>query len=142
MKKTIAGVIFSAAIFLLLNSVSWAGAGEALPPFQESAAYKQYTRNPKSELSKLIYLMNRFRDSDLKVLYDGHDYTSDYAIGEAKKYIARNYHKENAEKWIKKHAYRAQSGGGDIIYLKYSDGKLRPLRDVLIEELEALQKAR
>ena len=135
MKNTFAGLMAGILIFSIAPT---AFSSDFLPPFQETSAYRQYLKRPKTELSKILYLLDRFKDSSVKVVYDGQKYDAKYAAGEATKYIARNYKKkEQAESWIKIHAYRSQPDG-DIIYLKYPDGKYRPLRDVLLEELSLL----
>lgn len=105
-----------------------------MPPFQETAAYQQYQKRPKSELSKLLYLMDRFKSSPLIVIYDRVEYESSVALKHAKSYVSKHYHREDAASWIRENAYR--SSGGGVIYVKYPDGKKRVLRDVLIEELQ------
>lgn len=122
------------AAFLLFGESAHASVAQYLQPPQESPAFKQFQQRPKSELSKLLYLMDRFRNSEFKVVYNGTEYDSKFALKETKKYIAKNYKNTPAENWIKTHAYRAQ-GGGDLIYLKDPTGKAYLLRDVLLEEL-------
>lgn len=131
--------------FLLLAMISAAlsfpgiAAAEeyALAPHTESFAYKQYQLRPKSELSKLYYLMDRYNGSDFKVLYDGAEYDSGAALKYAKSYIAKHYRKQPARAWVTENAYR--SGSGSAIYLKSPEGKTTLLRDALIEELKTIE---
>jgi hypothetical protein len=128
-------------LFILILSIpSLAGAAvieAVMPPFQETLAYKQYQKRPKSELSKILYLMDRFKKTSLKVIYDRVEYESDVALKHAKSYVAKHYKRENAAVWIREHAYRSTSG--TVIYVKYPDGEKKLLRDILIEELKNIE---
>ncbi len=128
-------LFFFAALFFLTAAAAFS-TSVVLPPYQETNAYKQYQRRPKSELSKLVYLMDRFKGSAYTVIFNQVEYDSEVALKHAKSYIAKNYDKENASEWIKEHSYRSPSG--QIIYLKDPDGKTQPLRDALISELKRI----
>ena len=123
-----------AMTILLYSGTAIAGMEAVLPPFQETPAYQQYQKRPKSELSKILYLMDRFKSAPLIVIYDRVEYESNVALKHAKSYVSKHYHREDAASWIRENAYRSSSGG--VIYVKYPDGEKRALRDVLIEELE------
>lgn len=113
--------------------------GSDLPPREESAAYQQYVKRPRTDLSKLIYLMDRFKGSDFKILFDSNEYQSSEALRYAKTYLAKNYKSnEKAESWLKTHSYRSPTMG-KVIYFKFSDSQYQPLRDVLLEELRELE---
>jgi hypothetical protein len=129
---------------LCLGMMLFLGAGRAvagleavLPPFQETPAYQQYQKRPKSELSKILYLMDRFKQAPVIVIYDRVEYESEIALKHAKSYVAKHYHRQDAAEWIRENAYR--SVNGSVIYLKAPDGEKRVLRDVLIEELQKVQ---
>jgi hypothetical protein len=113
-----------------------AAVNAALPPFQETPAFKQFQQRPKNELSKIIYLMDRFKAAPLTVIYDRVEYDSNKALKYAKSYVAKHYKREEAEAWIKEHAYRSLNGS--VIYVKYPDGQKLPLRDLLIQELQLI----
>ena len=136
MKKLFAVLILTLAAVSFLERPAFCSA--SLPPIQESNAYKQYLKRPKVELSRLIYLMDRFKSTDFKVVYDGYVYDSDYALKVSKQYISDHYKNEKAENWVQLNSYRS-TASHKIIYLKYSDRKLRPLRDALVDELHLLQ---
>ena len=111
-----------------------------LEPLKTSAAYQQYQRRPKTELSKLIFLMDRFKGCPAEVIYNGSHYDSDFALKNAKAYMAVHYKKKQAaEEWIRENAYRSDPGREVILY-KEPNRAPKPLRDVLLEQLEALKK--
>lgn len=107
------------------------------PNIEQTLAYKQYELRPKSELSKLIFLIDLYRGSDALVVFDGIENTSSVALSYARKYIGDNYRKEAADDWIQKHAYRAPKSG-QVIYMKFADGSVAPLRDILLEQLKRI----
>ena len=140
MKKIILVLILGLAAGFFRQEPVFGDAVPSLPGLQESDAYKQYSKRPKGELSKLIYLMDRFRGTDFKVIYDDFAYDSNRALKFSKQYISDHYKNEPAENWVKLNSYRSRPGN-KIIYLKYPDGKSRPLKDALIEELHLLQQS-
>lgn len=122
------------------ESASVGGASSLLGPLKASAAYSQYQKRPKTELSKLIFLMDRFRGCPAEVIYDGSHYDSEFALKNAKAYIAKHYkNKQPAEIWVRENAYRSDPGRQVILY-KEPNANPKPLRDVLLAELEALKK--
>lgn len=125
-------VVFTSSVF---------SATELSPSnIHQTPAYQQYERRPKNELSKLIYLMDYFKVQNVLVNYDGYDYDSEKAARVAKNYVAKNFKSgDKAEKWLKIHTYRSQPRG-NVIYFKYPDGKRKPMRDVLLKELEILEE--
>ncbi|MBU3759640.1 MAG: hypothetical protein FGM27_06890 [Candidatus Omnitrophica bacterium] len=110
-----------------------------LSAIEDSQAFQRYSVRKKSELSRLLYLMDRFRGSGYKVIYDGLEYDSETAAQESRKFIAKNYKQEPAVDWIRENAYRS-SPGGNVIQVKTPDGTILDLRDVLIDELESLRR--
>lgn len=130
MKKNICLVFLIAFSF---HSIAAARVEAVLPPFQETLAFKQYQKRPQSELSKILYLMDRFKKAPVIVIYDRVEYESDVALKYAKSYVAKHYRREDAAAWIRENAYRSLHGG--VIYVKLPDGNKRLLRDLLIEEL-------
>ena len=133
------------AFFLLSGLASFftfPASADSLSPELQSKAYERYLQRSPSELSKLIYLLERYKDTDIKVIYDGNEYDALEGANYAKRYLAQHYNKkENAEKWLKIHAYRS-TPAGNVIYFKFSDGQRRPMLDVLLEELRLIEKAR
>lgn len=116
-------------------------AGAQTGSIVESEAYRRYSLRPQNELSKLIYLMDRFQDSDFTVVFDGKDYESVEALSYAKRYLQRNFKDDEAERWIKKHCYRSLQNN-QIIYMRFADEHQEPLRDVLLRELDLLLKVK
>ncbi len=111
----------------------------ALPAMSDSQAYKLYARQPKSELSKLLYLMNRFKEGRVGVIYNGQHYKSEEAFRIARDFLRKNYKKESAEFWIKKYCTRTDKGG--VILFKDANNDTRPAAEAAMEELQALEGA-
>src|SRR5437868_6872523 len=40
-------------------------------PLKDSVAFQQYQRRPKSDLSKLLFLIDRFSQTDIEIIYEG-----------------------------------------------------------------------
>lgn len=133
MKKS----IFVFSLLMVCASLGYAAVDAKLPASPQTTAYHKYKNRPKNELSKLIYLMDRFKGTGYKVLYNQMEYDSATALQQAKNYIAKHYQQENAEAWVREHAYR--SAAGEIIYLHFEDGKKEILRDALVRELKTLK---
>jgi len=132
-------IVFAGALFITAQVPS-ALAGSALEPLKTSAAFSQYQKRPKTELSRLIFLMDRFKGCPAEVIYNGSHYDSEFALKTAKSYMAKHYKKKQAaDVWIRENAYRSDPGRQVILY-KEPNGEPRPLRDVLLEELEELKK--
>ena len=132
MKKMAWGV----AVSMIYASVVFA---QGLGAFQDSNAFKQYETRPRTELSKLIYLLDRFNAPGVEIKIDGNVYSTDKAFPYSKGYLAKNYKKETAEAWIRTHCYRSMDGN-KVIYMRVGGGDFRPLRDMLIEELKILKE--
>jgi hypothetical protein len=135
MKQWTGAVVLTALFFTGI-----AGAEPAETPLQASPAFKNYLNRPKTELSKLVYLMDRFKGTDAVVIYEGRQYPYKEALPKAKGYLKEHY-KDNApaEAWIAEHCYRSRQSN-KIIHVKHPDGRMELLRDVLLTELKALNQ--
>ncbi len=131
--------MFIVTILISAMLAGSAGAADVLE-IRDSEAFKQYQlRKSDTELSKLIYLMDRYRDAKFEIQYDGSWYGADEAMMEARKYLRQNYKNEPAEKFIKLHTYRPY-GKEKIIFIRFPNDEIRILRDVLLEELKRLDQ--
>lgn len=99
-------------------------------PFSEARPVPQ---KPKPELARITGLLTLFKPG-FKILYKGNEYELKTLNGLIRMYIMSNYKNEKAEDWIRLHAYKSRRSGS-VFYLKYPGGKIRVLRDVLLEEL-------
>ena len=139
-------IIFSFVFLMLADSALFAqgilavaGTGPStLEPLQKSNAYRQFASRPYSELSKLLYLIDRFGDTNYEILYDGHYYSTRFAKQLARWFLINHYNKQKTEKWIME--WCNKSIGGNLIWVKYPEGSLRLAREVLFEELKELEK--
>ncbi|MFA6600712.1 MAG: hypothetical protein WC352_01605 [Candidatus Omnitrophota bacterium] len=109
-----------------------------LGPIQESEAFKQYVMRPKTELSKLFYLIDRFGAIDADIRYDGIHYRSGWVAAFARMFIPSCYHHESAKDWIMKWCNRGVLKG-DLVWVELPNKKLQLAREVLLSELKALE---
>lgn len=112
----------------------------SLTPVSESAAFQEYLQKPKTNLAKLIFGLNYFRNAPVMIQYDGVEYPPQFAYPLGLAYLLTHYHDEKPESWIKKNCYRSPTAN-QIIYFKFNDGVFRPARDVFIEIYAELEKA-
>lgn len=135
------GLILAALLFLPVFFTGSVQAAEKvkteLPPIEESKAWQQFKTRPVSELSKLIYLIDRFGGSKIEIVYDGRYYKAAFGAQLAKFFLAQNYKKETVDAWIKK--WCSVSMGGNLIWVKFPDNRFKLSRDVLKQEIEALE---
>ncbi len=109
-------------------------------PLKDSPAFQQYLRRPKNDLSRLIYLLERFGQSDVEIIYEGFHLPAAKAAPIARWFLGRNYRHEPPSQWIYQWCNKTIPNG-KLILVKFSDGTVRLGREVLFEELAALEKA-
>ena len=109
------------------------------PPIQESKAFKQFVLKPTSELSKLIYLADRFGESKIEVQYEGHYYSAPFVAKTVRIFLAAHYAQQAADYWISEYAVTSIPSGKPI-WLKFPDGSFKLAREVFINELKALDE--
>jgi len=112
---------------------------EGFPELSESRAYKQYQRRQKSDLSKLLFLIDRFAQSKVEIIYDGFHFPSAQAAGMARWFLSRNYNKQTPEEWIYQWC-NTTVPRGKLILVKLPDGSTELGREVLLSELAALKE--
>ena len=110
-----------------------------LPELEESRAFQEYAVRPSSELSKLIYLIDRFKEAEVQIIYDGFHVTAPFAAGVAKWFLSRKYQGQAAERWILQWCDR--TFGGNVIWAKDVRGNYKASREILLTELERLHEA-
>ncbi len=128
--------VFSAAFFTL--SVT-AEAAKPLVAIRETMAYKQFKSRPVSDFSKLIFLIDRFADSGVVIVYDGHQYQSKFAATVARWFLVRNYKKQTVKEWVMRWCNTSVLSGS-LIWVKFPDGAFKLSREVLLNELAELDK--
>jgi len=135
MKKSFSLAILALMVFSPPSPAALAG--PVSPPLKETRAFRRYVEGPHSDLAKLLCLIDRFRDTDVQVIYQGHPYDARTAIEFARDYLARNYRKERPDRWIKANV-TLRGFDGKMPEFKFSNGKTRVVVDVLLEELNLL----
>src|SRR3989338_5969742 len=98
---------------------------------EDSPAFEQFLMRPKSELSKILFLIERFGDQSVEIRYDHHYYTAEFSARVARWFLTRNYKKETGHQWIMKWCNRSVPGG-NLIWVKLPSGKSRMAREVLL----------
>lgn len=105
---------------------------------EDSDAYQQYLLRPRSEYSKLLFLIDRLGVvSDVDVLYDGIHYKMDFIAPFARIFLSRNYHDETAQDWVMKWCNRSVRLS-ELIWVDLPNRKVKLAREILIGELKAL----
>lgn len=139
--KKISAVACLGGFLLLQNPLSAEEAKKPLypgfPALEESRAYQQYQLRPKTELSKLIFLIDRFGPTELQVIYDDIYYPAPLASKIVRAYVAVNYHNETADYWMKNYA-TISIFSGKPVWLKLPDESFIRARDLFLEELAEL----
>ncbi|HTL47074.1 MAG TPA: hypothetical protein VL688_03320 [Verrucomicrobiae bacterium] len=111
-----------------------------LPPIEQSKAYGQFQQRPFSDLSVLIYLIDRFKEAELDIVYDGHYFPAPMAARLAKWFLGVQYRKERPVEWIMKWC-NVTVPNGVLIWVKDGKNKYRLSREILLDELKELEKA-
>ena len=133
-----AGLLFVLVPFLSPFAQAADTRSEILSRIPQSRALEQYRNRPVNELSKLIYLIDRFSEANATILYDGHQYRAALIAPLARLYLLKNYHGETARDWVRKRCYRSWRAG-ELIWGRVVYGQeFRPAHDILFEELDAL----
>lgn len=134
----------TAAVILLF--CGWASAPQKSPELglcsiKESAAYRQYLNRPACEYSKVIYLIERFKNLPYEVVYDGMHYKIKNVAGIVGAFLRFNYKKDcSAKDWVLKYANRSVVRN-ELILLKLDNGKTYRAGEILLQELENLERA-
>ncbi len=113
---------------------------EQYEPLRDSKAYKQFKTRPVTDLSKLFYLIDRFAGARVEIVYNGHYYKGAFVAQLAKFFLAQNYKKETPKEWIMKWC-NVSVPSGNYIWVKFPDDSFKQSREVLMDELAALEKA-
>lgn len=92
---------------------------------------------PQTEIGKILYLFQLYREKDFKIIFNGTTYDMETAVQRARMFLAAHYQGEKAAAWIRSRLYRSPDKR-EVIYVAFPNGSRRPLRDVLIETLNEL----
>jgi hypothetical protein len=111
-----------------------------LNPIEESLAFQQYLERAVSEESKLIFLIDRFGESDFQIVYEGHYFNAPFAARVARWFMARRYREQSAREWIMTWC-NSSVPAGNLIWVKLSNGKFKLSREILLVELKVLETA-
>lgn len=108
---------------------------------KESQAYAQFLNRPVSEYSKALFLVERFKSLPYEIVYDGHTYKIKAVAGFVTAFLRFNYKKDQlAKHWVLQYANRSMLQN-ELIMVRLPDGRSYRAGDILIKELESLEKA-
>lgn len=115
------------------------GAAEGMySSLPQSEALEGFERRPESELSKLLFLIDRLKETGFYVIFEGQRFDSIFAARMARWYLSRNYEGEKAMEWVRRHVTRSPVSGRPI-YVEEADGDLHQAQKMLIRELAQLE---
>lgn len=110
-----------------------------LPELEGTHAYAQYRSRPENELSKMIYLIDRFSETDAEILYSGKTFKTGAVARIARWFVKTRYtQSDRAESWINKWCHRTIPEG-EMIWVRYQGGRYFSARDILLADLETLE---
>lgn len=111
-----------------------------LVPLSQSRAYAQFENRDASERSKLLFLVDRLAESNIKeIVYEGRGYHPLFVTGLARLYLSRHYKEEEAEGWLAKWCFRTIKSGAPV-WVKLKNGDMMNAKEVLMEELDKLEE--
>lgn len=108
------------------------------PAIEHSKAFGRFLKRPPTDRSKLLYLIDRFAESKVQILYDGHYFDTAFASQFARWFLARHYRDESPRRWIMRWC-NTSILSGELIRVRLPDGEFRLSREVLLDELKALE---
>jgi hypothetical protein len=110
-----------------------------LPAMQESMAFKRFKQSP-SELSKLFYLVERFKHLNAEIEYGSRRYKIKEISALVQGYIFAKFdRKQTARDWVVANVSYTRTKRTPI-FVRLKDGTCHRAVDVLLKELEALDK--
>ena len=111
----------------------------ALSPLEDAKAYKMFLMRPYSELSKIVFLIDRFKESKVKVVYDDIYFDAAFAARVAKWFLSQHYRKENAREWIMLYCNQSLVDH-KLIWVADEKGGFKLSREVLLSALQELEE--
>lgn len=131
-------------IMALIVPAAFAGERDAevfltqLPSIEKTRAFEQYRSRPENELSKMLYLIDRFGETNAEVIYAGKTFKTGMVARIARWFIKTHYKDEQARGWINQWCYRTIPSG-ELVWVKGKDGSYFSARDILLADLGRLE---
>ena len=110
------------------------------PPLKQSQAFTEFLKSPRNDYAKLLFLIDRFGDADIKVIYNGYEFEALFAAGVARWFLKIYYRGQDPKTWILQWCNRSIPND-ELIRVKLPDRRYLLSRDVLSKELAQLQEA-
>lgn len=108
------------------------------PSIKESDAYQKLRTRPATDHSKLLYLIDRYEDSDIKIRYNGYLFDSGFSAYVARWFLSRQYRGETPKEWVVKYCDKSLIKE-EPIWVKLPNGEFAQSKPVLFAEIEALE---
>lgn len=109
------------------------------PPIRESKAYKKFSTRTYSEFSKILYLIDRYSDSQILINYEDQNYNAAFSTTVARWFLSRNYKKQTAREWVIQWCSKSILASKPI-FVKLPNEKFVLAREVLEAELVDLER--
>lgn len=109
------------------------------PPIRESKAYKKFSTRTYSEFSKILYLIDRYSDSQILINYEDQNYNAAFSTTVARWFLSRNYKKQTAKEWVIQWCSKSILASKPI-FVKLPNEKFVLAREVLEAELADLER--
>ena len=141
--KNPAKVLFVPFLVFSLGALAYTGLAapeQSLQKVLQSKAYHNFRKRSVSEKSKILYLIDRYQYSGVKIMYNGIYFDSPMAAHVARWFFFRFYKNETVEQWLVKWCHRSVPSG-QLIWCKFPDGSFRLSKDVLSEAFAELEQA-
>lgn len=132
--------LFALTFFIfpaLLYADSQAALYPGFPKIEESKAYKTLLKRGVSHKTVLTYLIDRYADAKIRIVYDEYRVDSRFAANLARIFLLKQYRGEAPEEWIYKWC-NTSIISGKAIWVELPDESLVLSREVLQAELDAL----
>lgn len=140
-RNTLPKLITAVLMLVILPSAFASNYKPLYPGFssiRESKAYKKFAVRPLSNLSKIHYLIDRFGESEIQIVYDNQTYAAPFVTTIARWFLARNYKKQTPEEWIQQWCSRSLVSNR-LIHAKLPDGEFLLAKDILLQEITELE---
>lgn len=139
--RVLAGLLMIALLFSGWSKAPQKPVNLGLGDLKASTAYTQFLNRPVSEYSKALFLVERFKGLPYEIVYDGRTYKIKAVAGFVTAFLRFNYKKNQlAKHWVLQYANRSMVQN-ELIMLRLPDGRSYRAGDILIKELESLEKA-
>lgn len=110
-----------------------------LGPAEDSKAYQKFCLRPFNELSKIVYLIDRLKESRVQVVYDDIFFNPIFVAKVAKWFLSQRYQGQKAQEFVLLYC-NASLIEKKLIWVKDEKEVFKLSREILLEELKKLEE--